>query len=74
MRHTVLSSSLASSSSGSVVTEGVLGLYQEICSTRPLNLAPWLAAYKTKTGQFKGILTAFADFVPAQPQKTVSLI
>lgn len=67
MCHTVLSSSLASSSSGSVVTEGVLGLYQEICSTRPLNLAPWLAAYKTKTGQFKVILT---DFVPVQPQKT----
>lgn len=45
---TVLSSSLASSSSGSVVTEGVLGLYQEICRTRPLNFAPWLAAYNTK--------------------------
>lgn len=49
MCRTVLSSSLASSSSGSVVTEGVLGLYQDICSMRPLKLAPWLAAWKTKT-------------------------
>lgn len=48
MFRTALSSSLASTSSGSVVTEGVLGLNQEICSTRPLNLAPWLAAWKTK--------------------------
>lgn len=50
-RRTVLSSSFASSSSGSVVTEGVLGLYQEICSTRPLNFAPWLAAWQTETGK-----------------------
>lgn len=41
---TAFSSSLASSTSGSDVTEEVLGLYQEICRTRPLNFAPWLAA------------------------------
>lgn len=59
MRRTVLSSSLASSSSGSVVTEGILGLYQDICSVRPLNLAPWLAAWKTKTtAPFKSVLAA----------------